>query len=141
DVVKWVDKNYRTISRPESRGLSGHSMGGNGVMRIIMQYPNVFSAAYALSPGALHWHSDFNLDNPAFRRLSDLTDEKEILKLDDDPTMDPIRFWTPLLASLGRSFSPKPDAKPYQGLLPVTYSGKQRMVNADVLALWEERFP
>lgn len=141
DVVRYVDRNYRTIPRPESRGLCGHSMGGNGVLRVVMQYPDIFKAAYALSPGALHWHSDFNLDNRAFRMLGEITDEKAILELDDDPTVDPVQFWIPLLASLGRTFSPEPTAKPHQGRLPVTYIGKKRQIHPEVLAMWEKNFP
>ena len=49
DLVAWVDANYRTIARRESRGLSGHSMGGYGTMRLGMKYPEVFSSLYAMS--------------------------------------------------------------------------------------------
>ena len=28
DVVDYIDLNYRTISRPDGRGIGGHSMGG-----------------------------------------------------------------------------------------------------------------
>lgn len=31
DVVGYVDRQYRTLARAESRGLSGHSMGGFGI--------------------------------------------------------------------------------------------------------------
>jgi len=49
DLVAWVDANYRTIARREARGLSGHSMGGYGTMRLGMKYPGVFSSLYAMS--------------------------------------------------------------------------------------------
>jgi S-formylglutathione hydrolase FrmB len=49
DLVAWVDSRYRTLARRESRGLSGHSMGGYGTMRIGMKYPQVFGALYAMS--------------------------------------------------------------------------------------------
>jgi S-formylglutathione hydrolase FrmB len=49
DLVAWVDKKYRTIARREGRGLSGHSMGGYGTLRIGMKYPEVFGALYAMS--------------------------------------------------------------------------------------------
>ena len=49
DLVAYVDENYRTIPNPESRGLSGHSMGGYGTMRIGMKHPGVFGALYAMS--------------------------------------------------------------------------------------------
>jgi S-formylglutathione hydrolase FrmB len=49
DLVNHIDANYRTIASRESRGLSGHSMGGYGTMRIGMKHPEVFSALYAMS--------------------------------------------------------------------------------------------
>ncbi|MFD2937400.1 alpha/beta hydrolase-fold protein [Spirosoma flavum] len=33
DVVAYIDKRYRTIANKNSRGLSGHSMGGNGALK------------------------------------------------------------------------------------------------------------
>lgn len=49
DLVAYVDRNYRTLARRESRGLSGHSMGGYGTLRIGMKYPQVFGTLYAMS--------------------------------------------------------------------------------------------
>lgn len=53
DLVSYIDGNYRTLPQRQSRGLSGHSMGGYGTLRIGMTYPNVFGALYAMSSGAL----------------------------------------------------------------------------------------
>lgn len=49
DLVSYIDANYRTQATRESRGLSGHSMGGHGTMRIGMKHPEVFGALYAMS--------------------------------------------------------------------------------------------
>ena len=49
DLVQYIDSHYRTIARRESRGLSGHSMGGYGTLRIGMKYPDTFVALYAMS--------------------------------------------------------------------------------------------
>ena len=49
DLVAYVDSHYRTLAKRESRGLTGHSMGGYGTLRIAMKYPDVFSAAYVMS--------------------------------------------------------------------------------------------
>ena len=59
DLVKWVDANYRSIPKRASRGLSGHSMGGYGTMRVGMKYPEVFSSLYAMSACCLSpmWRS------------------------------------------------------------------------------------
>jgi S-formylglutathione hydrolase FrmB len=49
DLVSYIDSHYRTIANRESRGLGGHSMGGYGVWRLAMKYPDVYSAVYGLS--------------------------------------------------------------------------------------------
>lgn len=49
DLVAYVDRTYRTLAKREARGLSGHSMGGYGTLRIGMKYPEVFSSLYAMS--------------------------------------------------------------------------------------------
>ena len=53
DLVAYVDANYRTIAERDSRGLSGHSMGGYGTLKIAMKYPQVFSSIYAMAPCCL----------------------------------------------------------------------------------------
>lgn len=50
ELVTYIDAHYRTLPRVESRGLTGHSMGGYGAMRIGMKHPDVFSNVYLLSP-------------------------------------------------------------------------------------------
>jgi enterochelin esterase-like enzyme len=49
DLVSYIDANYRTLPKRESRGLAGHSMGGYGTLRIGMKRPEVFSSLYAMS--------------------------------------------------------------------------------------------
>jgi len=49
ELVTYIDKHYRTIAKRESRGLSGHSMGGYGTVRIGMKHPEVFISLYAMS--------------------------------------------------------------------------------------------
>ena len=49
DLVDYIDANYRTLAKRESRGLSGHSMGGYGTMRVAMKHPEQFVALYAMS--------------------------------------------------------------------------------------------
>ena len=49
DLVKYVDGHYRTIAKRESRGLVGHSMGGYGVWKVAMRFPEEWGAIYAMS--------------------------------------------------------------------------------------------
>jgi len=53
DLVNYMDKKYRTIADKDSRGITGHSMGGYGALKIAMHHPDIFSSVYALSPGVL----------------------------------------------------------------------------------------
>ncbi|KRA68397.1 esterase [Caulobacter sp. Root656] len=53
DLVAYVDAHYRTLPDRRSRGLAGHSMGGYGVARIGMKYPETFGALYIMSPCCL----------------------------------------------------------------------------------------
>jgi enterochelin esterase-like enzyme len=49
DLVKYIDSHYRTIAKRDSRGLVGHSMGGYGVWKIAMRFPEQWGAIYAMS--------------------------------------------------------------------------------------------
>jgi S-formylglutathione hydrolase FrmB len=50
ELVTYIDRKYRTLAKPESRGLAGHSMGGFGTFAIGMRKSgDVYAALYALS--------------------------------------------------------------------------------------------
>src|SRR5512146_845909 len=49
DLTSYIDGHYRTIANRAARGLSGHSMGGYGTVRIGMKRPEAFGALYAMS--------------------------------------------------------------------------------------------
>jgi len=55
DLVSYLDTHYRTLATPASRGIAGHSMGGYGALRLGMRHPDVFSAAYGMSPCCTAW--------------------------------------------------------------------------------------
>jgi S-formylglutathione hydrolase FrmB len=50
DVIGYVDENYRTIPEAAGRGIAGFSMGGFSAIDLAMRYPDIFSAAYGMSP-------------------------------------------------------------------------------------------
>src|SRR5579863_1493639 len=63
DLVTYIDAHYRTIAEADARGIAGHSMGGYGAIRIGMHHPDVFSAAYGMSPCCAVWDaSEFRDD-------------------------------------------------------------------------------
>jgi S-formylglutathione hydrolase len=51
DVVRYVDRNYKTMAYPAMRGITGHSAGATAALHVAMSHPDVFSGVYALSPG------------------------------------------------------------------------------------------
>jgi S-formylglutathione hydrolase FrmB len=53
DLVGHIDAHYRTMPKPLSRGLVGHSMGGYGATRIGMKHSDVFGSLYIMSPCCL----------------------------------------------------------------------------------------
>lgn len=49
DVVGYIDSHYRTLPKPEGRGIGGYSMGGFGAINLAMRHPDLFSAVYLIS--------------------------------------------------------------------------------------------
>jgi enterochelin esterase-like enzyme len=66
ETVGYIDAKYRTLGLPASRGLAGHSMGGNGALRFAMKHPDVYGAVYAQNACCMAWADEFSLSNPAW---------------------------------------------------------------------------
>lgn len=49
EVVQFIDKHYRTIKDSTGRFITGLSMGGQGAIRLISKYPEIFDAAGSMS--------------------------------------------------------------------------------------------
>src|SRR5215207_4602504 len=78
DLVAYVDANYRTLARPSSRGVAGHSMGGYGALVLGMKHPDVFGALYALSPCCSDLEGDLGETNPAWARVLRLKSREQV---------------------------------------------------------------
>lgn len=50
DLLRHIEKTYRTDNRATRRALVGHSMGGFGSLAIGFRHPDVFGMVYAISP-------------------------------------------------------------------------------------------
>lgn len=70
DVVRFVDREYKTRPYAAARGITGHSMGGFGALYIAMRHPDVFGAVYSMSPGLF--------DSDGIRTMGLFADEAEI---------------------------------------------------------------
>jgi S-formylglutathione hydrolase FrmB len=53
ELVPWVDHNYRTLAKRETRGIEGDSMGGYGSLHLGMRHANIFGSASAQSAAIL----------------------------------------------------------------------------------------
>ncbi|HSF52292.1 MAG TPA: alpha/beta hydrolase-fold protein [Algoriphagus sp.] len=140
DVVQYMDSNFRTIADRNSRGLCGHSMGGNGALKLGMQYADTFSAVYALSPAVLNWHGDFSLSSPAFKLVSELKSVDEIVNALEE-SGDFNSFYAGVITAMARVYSPNAADKELLADLPVTYIGDSAVYHPEVVRMWEAQFP
>jgi S-formylglutathione hydrolase FrmB len=124
DLVSYVDQHYRTIARREARGLSGHSMGGYGTIRIGMKYPQQFIALYAMSACCL----DPRGANPTDANL------EKLAKAEDVAAIATIRRTT-LAASA--AWAPNAQRPPFFMDLPT----KDGVAQPDVVARYTANSP
>ena len=75
-----MDKNFRTIPTRDARGIGGHSMGGYGVFKIGMLYPDVFSCVYAMSPGLLAFVKEFGPNSNSYKHWLPSKQKKNWIK-------------------------------------------------------------
>jgi S-formylglutathione hydrolase FrmB len=144
DVVAHVDAVYRTIAVRESRAILGHSMGGLGAIRLSMDYPEVFSVAWAMNPCCLCClESDIQPDPELWSRMETYRSADEMwvaLEEGDD-------IWPLILAGVSAAFAPAPERPPLYLELPadvmdgevVTTPAADRMAAALPLAHVAER--
>lgn len=137
DVVKYIDANFKTIPKKESRGLAGHSMGGFGALKIGMQYANVFGVVYSLSPAMIDWYGDFSIDNPAFYKAATYESEEDAMS--NLHTAE--GFYATIFNAMGRAFSSSTGAGKLQIVLPVILINNKRVIDEKVLRKWNKELP
>jgi enterochelin esterase-like enzyme len=124
DLVAYVDKAYRTLAKPEARGLAGHSMGGYGTLKIAMKYPGIFSSIYAMSSCCL---SARPVNAEQDKRLESITPE-EAAKAD---------FGTRSTFAAASAWSPDPTVPGFFFRLGT----RDGAVQPDVIANWAANAP
>lgn len=123
DVVGYIDANYRTLNKKESRAIVGHSMGGAGTIAISMKYPDLFSVAYAMSPATSVNNSFINGLFPNSEALSALNDLAVAMKdVDDADFAEKIDYhlrgtWLYMTVAYGAAYAPD-TASPLKMALP-----------------------
>jgi S-formylglutathione hydrolase len=138
DLVQNIDANYRTIRKPESRGIAGHSMGGYGAVTLAMKHPDVFSAVYALSPCCLGMEGDFTSDNPAWLKTIRLKSKDQL-----NPRPQSLDDFYPLaFIAISAAFSPNPERTPFYADFPYKeVEGGRLEKNESVYARWRAKMP
>jgi hypothetical protein len=123
ELVKYVDSHCPTIADPSGRGLTGHSMGRYGTIRIGMKHPGVYSSLYLLSPccmmvGSIHPNPRVESDPLSRGRCNPGL-----------PQQGCIRF--------GAAWSPNPKNPPF--FLDLPY--KNGKVQPRIVAKWQANAP
>lgn len=131
ELVGYMDKNFRTIASRDARGLGGHSMGGYGVLKLSMQYPDVFSCVYALSPGLLAFVKEFGPNSDSYKQLAAIKTKEELDKT----------YYPRVIAACARAWSPNPTKPPFYIDLPFNYVGDSLVMDTAVLEKWRSNMP
>jgi S-formylglutathione hydrolase len=133
ELVSYIDSHYRTIAKPESRGLAGHSMGGYGTLRIAMKKPGVFSSAYAMSACCLAPPSLAQMQRGA--SAAGQPSRAELVKTDED--IAKADFGTKAALASAAAWSPNPRNPP----LFLDLSTRNGEPQPAVLARWAASAP
>ncbi len=129
ELIDYVDSHYRTIARPESRGLVGHSMGGYGASRIGIKHAEKFGALYLMAPCC---------QSPMGSRGLTAQDVRTIEAVPDVAAAQELPGNLRGALAVAAAFSPDPDAAPLYLDLPVDAEGNER---PEVLARWKANAP
>jgi len=130
DLVRYMDRRYRTIRNRSGRGIAGHSMGGFGALRVGMRNPETFSAIYMLSAfGLSEYDSIQSVGAPTWKKAVALTDTSEYLKAG---------FMADLMYGLAGVYSPNPSKPPFFVDLPFRLEGDSLVLIPEVAKKWTE---
>ena len=127
DLVGHIDRKYRAIRDRSGRGITGHSMGGFGALRIAMRHPDLFSAVYALSPCCLA-EMNYPERRAAWKVAIGLKDRSEYRRAG---------FTANLLYAMAAAYSPNPERPPFFADLPYRLEADSLIPVADVLNKWQ----
>ena len=129
ELIDYIDAHYRTLARPESRGLVGHSMGGYGASRIGIRRAERYGALYLMSPCCQSASNARGLTAEQVAQLQALPSAEASSSLP---------FGLRGTLALAAAWSPNPAKPPLFVDLPVDEAGKER---ADILAKWAANAP
>jgi S-formylglutathione hydrolase len=153
DVVGYIDANYRTRAVPESRAVTGLSMGGYGALALVTRRTDLFGMCIALSPGLVD-------DNGIVQReifsgekaITAMTDLKKSLSglSTEDARAEYLSIARKFVAmgrgdmlipvAYGSAFAPDADGPVPWFNYPFKRTGGELLVDKDYLAAWDEGY-
>lgn len=125
ELVNFIDSRYRTIANKDSRGIAGHSMGGNGALRNAILHPETFSSVYALSPGVLDARYFALTEIDAYKKTAGIKGVKDLSK--------PENTGVTILFAIARAYNGNSRKPPFFADLPFSFDGENIKINAEVL--------
>lgn len=129
ELIDFIDARYRTLARPESRGLVGHSMGGYGASRIGIRRAERYGALYLMAPCCQSAMGARGLNAEQVKQLEALPSAEAAASLP---------FGQRGTLALASAWSPNPGKPPLFIDLPVDAEGKER---PEILAKWTANAP
>lgn len=114
DLVRYVDRKYRTIRNRKARGIAGHSMGGYGALYVAMRHPETFGAVYSLSAYGLGF--DVRASDPTYNRIW-----RTVMSLSSRQELDKAGFHVQLLVARAAARSPNRLKPPFYVDFPYRY--------------------
>jgi S-formylglutathione hydrolase len=131
ELVAFVDKKYRTLARPESRGLAGHSMGGFGTFAVGMRHAGeTYGALYALSGCCTQVGR--TPQSAVWQAIADVHSVADVKNL---------AFFPRVSLALASVFSANPSAPPLFVNAPFENKGGTWTVVDSVFRLWQDSSP
>lgn len=125
ELVGFIDKNYRTIANKDSRGISGHSMGGNGALRNAILHPDVFSSVYALSPGILDARFFALSEMELYKNADQIKNIQDVFK--------PENARLNIVFAIARAYNGNKNKVPFFADLPFSFEGENVRINSVIL--------
>ena len=131
ELPKFIDEKYKTIPKPESRGIAGHSGGGYGAIKIAMKHPDIFSAVYGTSSCCLALNpNDHN------QKIID-----ETISINSWEAFEKGSFYSKTILARSTASAPNPDKPPFYGDLPYQLAGDTISISESAKAKWLANIP
>jgi enterochelin esterase-like enzyme len=132
ELVGFIDGKYRTLARPQSRGLGGHSMGGYGTFAVGMRHAgDIYGSLYAMSACCTQVRRD-----PG---RSTLWDSVAAVRSVAEGMRLP--FIPKAVLAMTAAFSPDPSAPPLFVTFPFVRRDGHLVPNEPAFARWVENAP